>query len=219
MARSISRPSLHVLAGVNGAGKSSLMGALLKERLVTWYNPDDYSRALVADGMSKEEADGQAWAFGRRRLEQAILEKSAFAFETTLGGNTIAELVARAADTHDVTMTFIGLDSVEKHLARVAYRVARGGHDIPESRIRERWLTARNNLITLLPKLRHLQVFDNSRDAGTGENIPDPLLVLEIVRGDVKTPGDAQAMARVPQWAKSIVAAALKDGKARRTKR
>ena len=64
MARSISRPSLHVLAGVNGAGKSSIMGALLKERLVYWYNPDDYSRALVAYGMTKEEADGRAWEFG-----------------------------------------------------------------------------------------------------------------------------------------------------------
>ncbi len=42
----IDRPALVVLAGVNGAGKSSLGGAALREAGLAWYNPDTYSRGL-----------------------------------------------------------------------------------------------------------------------------------------------------------------------------
>lgn len=207
------RPIIFVLAGVNGAGKSSVGGAILEERGLEWFNPDAFSRGRVAQGIGKDEADAEAWAYGKSRLEEAIDGGTDFAFETTLGGNTITALLAKAAATHDVVMIFYGLDSPERHIARVALRVRHGGHDIPEQRIRERWTSARRNLISLLPHLKALQVFDNSLDAAPGETIPEPRLVLEMEDGRVLHParGDLAALKATPGWAKPIVEAALRS--------
>ena len=209
------RPVIFVLAGVNGAGKSSVGGALLEERGLEWFNPDTFSRERVAQGIGKDEADAAAWAYGKSRLEGAIAGGTDFAFETTLGGNTITALLTKAAATHDVVMIFCGLDSVERHIARVALRVKYGGHDIPEQRIRERWTNTRRNLISLLPHLKALQVFDNSLEAAPGETIPEPRLVLEMEDGRVLHPAqsDLAALKATPGWAKPIVEAALRAEK------
>jgi len=209
------RPFIFVLAGVNGAGKSSVGGALLAEHGLSWFNPDSYARALVAQlGLDVEEANGRAWQYGREQLEQAIAQRTSFAFETTLGARTIPSLLTQAAATHDVVMIFCGLASPELHLARVRFRVTHGGHDIPESKIRERWIASRANLIRLLPVLARLQVFDNSAPADADGDIPDPLLVLEMQGGRTlyPLPDDARVLAATPEWARAVVQAALEGG-------
>ena len=207
------RPFILVLAGVNGAGKSSVGGAILKANRLTWYNPDAFARELMAKaGADRDAADGEAWAYGRARLEAAVADGTSFAFETTLGGTTIPRLLGEAAATHDVVMVFCGLASAEQHIDRVRMRVRHGGHDIPEERIRARWETSRENLIALLPRLAHLQVFDNSAEAAPGEDVPFPVLVLEVKDGQVLHPGrgDVDALEATPAWAKPIVAAAFR---------
>src|SRR3546814_13252242 len=71
---------------------SDLGGAILEERGLEWFNPDAFSRERVAQGIGKDEADAEAWAYGKSRLEGAIAGGTDFAFETTLGGNTITAL-------------------------------------------------------------------------------------------------------------------------------
>jgi predicted ABC-type ATPase len=211
--RARKRPLIFVLAGVNGAGKSSVGGAMLQEQGLTWFNPDAYARELMArSGVSKDIADSDAWAYGKASLEGAIANGTNFAFETTLGGDTIARLIGEAPTTHDVIMIFCGLDSVERHIERVKLRVRHGGHDIPEERIRTRWVSARRNLIALLPRLTRLQVFDNSQEAGPGADIPEPVLVLEMKDGRVlhPKPDDLEALQATPEWAKPIVEAAIR---------
>jgi predicted ABC-type ATPase len=207
------RPFILVLAGVNGAGKSSVGGGILRAHGLTWFNPDTFSRALMArGGASKDVADGDAWAYGKAQLEAAMANRTSFAFETTLGGSTIARLLGEAAATHDILMIFCGLASLQLHLDRVKLRVRQGGHDIPEEKIRERWETSRQNLIALLPRLAHLQMFDNSAEAAPGEDVPFPVLVLEMKDGRVLHPGrgDVAALQATPDWAKPIVAAAFR---------
>lgn len=206
------RPFIFVLGGVNGAGKSSVGGALLAEHGLTWFNPDSYARELAASlGLDIADANGRAWEFGRQRLQQAIAQRTSYAFETTLGARTIPALLAQAADTHDVAMLFCGLASPEQHIARVRARVAHGGHDIPEARIRERWVASRAHLVELMPRLHALQVFDNSQEAAPGEDIPDPLLLLDLRAGALlhPRPDDAAALRSTPRWARAIVQAAL----------
>jgi len=212
MAPSPARPFILVLAGVNGSGKSSLGGAMLKAAGLSWFNPDALSRELVSHGgLTLEEANARAWQHGRELLESAIAQRANFAFETTLGAHTIPALLADATRTHDVMMIFVGLSSPEQHIDRVRLRVAHGGHPIPEEKIRERWTSSHENLIGLMPHLARLQVFDNSTDARPGEEIPAPLLVLEVSRGQLRHPdaSDAVALARTPQWARAIVQAAI----------
>ena len=208
------RPFIFVLAGVNGAGKSSVGGGILKAHGLTWYNPDAFARELMArSGSSQDEADADAWAFGKAQLEAAMAEKTNFAFETTLGGSTIPRLLGEAASTHDVVMIFVGLASVEMHLRRVKLRVSQGGHDIQEERIRSRWDSSRQHLIELLPKLAQLQVFDNSAEADLGRDVPFPRLLLEMKDGRVVEPDrrDRHALASMPDWVKPIVAAAFRS--------
>lgn len=207
------RPFIFVLAGVNGAGKSSVGGNLLAEYNLTWLNPDGYARALMARrGVTLEEANAAAWQFGREQLEEAIAKGKNFAFETTLGANTIPRLLAQASATHDVVMWFCGLASAELHIQRVKARVASGGHHIPEAKIRERWDGSRRNLIRLLPHLAHLQVFDNSAQAALAQPIPPPILVLEMVNGRMLSPdpADPRQLATVPKWAMPVVEAAIR---------
>lgn len=207
------RPFIFVLAGVNGAGKSSVGGALLAEHGLAWFNPDSYARELMARlNLPAEQANGRAWQYGHGQLTAALRDGRSFAFETTLGGHTMTQTLLDAAATHDLAMIFCGLASPELHLARVRFRVAHGGHDIPEAKIRERWRASRLNLVRLLPALARLQVFDNSAEADAQGRIPQPLLVLDLHAGRVLYPGaqDAAALAATPAWARPIVEAALR---------
>ncbi len=206
----IARPVLLVLAGVNGAGKSSVGGHLLQQAGLTWFNPDAFARELVAvTGCGQTEANATAWQEGLRRLDEALAKGHNFAFETTLGGNTIAARIATAAQTHDVLLWYCGLSSPEHHIARVKARVMAGGHDIPEAKIRERWQTSLQNLIALLPHLAQLQVYDNSVEAAVGETIPDPLLLAEMRSGKLSWPTTLKSLQATPQWAKPLLEAAL----------
>ena len=209
------RPVLYVLAGVNGAGKSSIGGQLLHAQGVPWFNPDTFARELRAElHCPQEDANSQAWQEGMRRLDNALRTGASFAFETTLAGRTVPARIHDAAATHDVLVWFAGLDQPERHIARVALRVAAGGHDISEATIRARYPAALANLIALMPVITHLQVYDNSRDVARGKPIPDPVLVLEVGKGTVTFPRSKAALARTPEWAKPLVEAALEMGEA-----
>lgn len=208
------RPFIIALAGVNGAGKSSVVSALLLEQGLDWFNPDTYAAALVRElGIDQVEANGHAWQHGKSLLEEAIANGRNHAFETTLGGNTIPRLLRQASKTHDVLMLYCGLSSPGLHIERVAQRVAHKGHDIPIQKIRERWNTSRSNLIQLLPVLSRLQVFDNSRSVGPGQEIPDPVLVLEVEGGRLVLPdaSSPEALAAVPEWAQPVLEAAIQQ--------
>jgi len=201
-----------VLAGVNGAGKSSLLGMWLEEEGLTWFNPDTFTRRLVEAGWALGDANAAAWNEGARRLRQAIDEGSDFAFETTLGGNSIAALLHEASHSHDVLMWFCGLSSPEQHIARVQARVRSGGHPINEADIRRRWPLAQQNLVRLMPVLAQLQVYDNSADAAPGEAVPDPQLLLQMEDGQVLYPeaDDLAQLAATPAWAAPLLEAALR---------
>lgn len=204
-------PRIYVLAGVNGAGKSSIAGAAFRAHGADYYNPDEAARKLMTahPGLDQTQANGLAWQEGRRMLEQAISGRLGFAFETTLGASIIPRLLAQAAAQGiEVHVWYAGLATPELHIARVRARVARGGHDIPEQAIRRRFEHSRLNLIQLLPALAALRLYDNSAEADPAAGkAPAPVLVLHMERGRILNPRD---LPLAPDWAKPIVAAALK---------
>jgi len=176
-----------------------------------YFNPDEAARKLIAanPGLDQTKANAAAWHQGRRLLERAIRERKDFAFETTLGGSTMPRLLTEAAsEGFEVRIWYVGLASPDLHIERVRNRVRAGGHDIPESSIRRRWRHSRLNLVQLLPHLSELRVYDNSADADPAAgNAPQPALVLHLDHGEIVGPPD---LSSTPEWAKPIVAAALK---------
>jgi len=201
---------IYVLAGVNGAGKSSIGGAAFRAFGGDYYNPDEAARALMAAhrGLEQTQANAAAWQQGKALLEQAIAKRLHFAFETTLGASTIPRLLEEAAAQGiAVHVWYAGLASPELHVARVRARVRRGGHDIAETDIRRRYEHSRLNLIRLLPSLAALRLYDNSAEADPASGLaPSPRLLLHMQRGRILGPEDLSA---TPNWAKPIVAAAL----------
>src|SRR5689334_23263080 len=125
-------PRIYVLAGVNGAGKSSIVGATIRAKGGEYYNPDEAARAIIEanPGLGQTEANAAAWTQGRRLLQRAIDDGLDFTFETTLGGNTMPALLADAAQRGiEIRLFFVGLESAEAHIERVRQRVRAGGHD------------------------------------------------------------------------------------------
>lgn len=210
-------PRLYVLAGTNGAGKSSLGGAMIRARGAAYFNPDEAAAAIRAahPHLSQTQANSAAWQEGKRLLEKALAERLDFAFETTLGGRSITALLERAArQGFEVRVWFAGLASPELHLARIRSRVTHGGHDIPEADVRRRYDQSRLNLVRLLPLLAELRVYDNSADGDPkAGQPPQPRLLLHWqgghIGGHIAAPA-VQDLAATPDWAKPIIAAALK---------
>lgn len=204
-------PRILVLAGTNGAGKSSIGGAFLRQSGGEYFNPDEVARIMrdADPSLDAATANGRAWAVGRRLLEEALRDRRDFAFETTLGGRTIAALlVAAARQGFEVRVWYAGLATPELHVARVAARVRLGGHDIPEQAIRRRYDQSRRNLIALLPYVTELTVHDNSAESDPGTGLaPRPMLVLHVRRSTILGPRD---LTSTPTWARPIVAAARK---------
>jgi predicted ABC-type ATPase len=214
VAKRAGNPCIYVVAGTNGAGKSSIVGAMLMQQGVNYFNPDAATESILRanPGTSLNEANSAAWYEGKRLLERAIREKLDFAFETTLGGKTVTGLLENAlAEAMEVRVWYVGLSSAELHLKRVQSRVARGGHDIPAQKIRDRYTQSRLNLIRLLPKLTEVRLYDNSEevDPKTGK-VPKPKLIMHCVGGKIR---ESCNLAEVPAWAKPIVAVALKQGR------
>jgi len=204
------RPVLYVLAGVNGAGKSSIGGHLLTRAGLTWFNPDAYARELGrALGCDTQHANALAWHEGLRRLDRAIARGDSHAFETTLGGNTLPMRLAAAASSHDVLIWYCGLATPELHIARVRARVLAGGHDIAPGKIRARWYSSIQNLIALLPYAARVQVYDNSAQVAPGAVLPDPVLLAQWQNGALSYPDQITLLRTTPDWAKPILEAML----------
>lgn len=203
-----SAATITVLAGTNGAGKSSIGGAQLEAARAPFYNPDVETRELMAanPAMTLDEANAAAWGIGKERLENAIKSRTSFNFETTLGGATIARLLTTAhAKGLRVRVWYCGLRDAELHIARVRARVLRGGHHIAEKKIRERFDASRNNLCSILPSIDELMLYDNSDDADPhAGRAPRPVQLLHYRDGKI-----LHLAFTIPAWAKPIAAVAL----------
>ena len=197
-----------VAAGTNGAGKSAIVGEFLGDGEALYFNPDLVARRLVDRGVASDEANARAWNLGFEALQRAIANNEHFTFETTLGGSSIARELHRAIDAGlAVCLWYVGLASPEQHIARVKARVARGGHDIPVAKIRERYPRSLANLVGFLGKAAEVHVFDNSVE--TPDGVPHARLVYRMRGKRIVEPDLGSLIYNTPDWAKPIAAAAM----------
>ena len=127
-------PQLWVVAGPNGAGKSTLANKYLAGRLPI-VNPDVIAQALAPTDLHGTQVRVQAGREAVRRQESLLAQGVDFAIETTLSGNRELALMRRARDAgYKVTLVYVGVDTPTTTLGRIAQRVARGGHTVPQQR-------------------------------------------------------------------------------------
>ncbi len=178
MNESSPNPTVIVLAGINGAGKTTASRSLLADTLkvLTFVNAD-----VIAQGLSGFDPNAAAIRAGRimlAELEELAAQRANFAFETTLAGRTYARWLDSLRESgYEVYLFYFWLNSVEMAIARVAARVKKGGHHVPDSTIRQRYDRSIRNLFDLyIPVVNSWKAYDNSLGGS-------PLLVAEGVRG------------------------------------
>lgn len=146
-----------IIAGVNGTGKSSLTGSL-KAQTKSLGTIIDTDKITAEAGVSPLEGGKIALRKIRSCLERGIC----FTQESTLAGHFTQETARKAREQgYYIRLYYVGLDSSEESVRRIANRVSRGGHDIPtdivERRFKERW----SNLASVLPYCDEAVFFDN----------------------------------------------------------
>lgn len=156
--------NLYIVSGCNGAGKTTASYTVLPEILECreFVNADE-----IARGLSPFNAEGVAIEAGKLmllRIEELLKGDVTFAIETTLATRSYVNLVKRAqSQGYRVSLLYFWLNSPELAMRRVAERVSKGGHDIPEEIIRRRYTAGINNLFKLfMPVVDYWAIFDNS---------------------------------------------------------
>ena len=143
-------PNLYIIAGCNGAGKTTASFTILPEIL----NCKEFVNAdSIAAGLSPFSPESVALEAGRlmlSRIHELMKSRIDFAFETTLATRSYVSLVNTAQKAgYKVTLLFIWLDSPATAIQRVAERVIKGGHNIPKDVIERRYYRGIFNLINL----------------------------------------------------------------------
>jgi predicted ABC-type ATPase len=164
-----------IIAGPNGAGKTTFAREWLPREAgcPLFINAD-----LIAAGLSPFDPDAAAFRAGRLMLEEIDRNAAAgisFAFETTLSGHTyIRRIRAWRAAGFVVKLFFLSLRNPEEAIARVAFRVQQGGHDVPPEVIRRRFASGMKNFMDVYRcEVDYWRLFDNSG--------PRPLLLSQGV--------------------------------------
>lgn len=145
-----SSPTVIVLAGCNGAGKTTASRTLLADTLglLTFVNAD-----VIASGLSGFDPESAAIEAGRimlDRLHALAAQRVSFAFETTLASRSLVGWLTNLRESgYFVRLFFFWVGDAELAVARVALRVREGGHRVPESTIRRRFGRSLNNFFQL----------------------------------------------------------------------
>jgi predicted ABC-type ATPase len=148
---STAKPIFHLLAGPNGAGKSTLYRALVAGGSISspleFVNADLYEQSHlqhITDLQKRSEA-AREWADSRR--EALLNAKVGFVSETVFSHESKLALITQAQTMgFDVVLYVVSLEDPQRLLARVRQRVREGGHDVPASRILERYPRTMANL-------------------------------------------------------------------------
>jgi predicted ABC-type ATPase len=161
-------PWLVILGGINGAGKSTLAGTLKQDaRLASarFLNPDEETAAIrrAAPSLSLAIAEFRGLRVVLEEIRRQMEARRSFVTETVFANKSYLRLIESAkASGYHVSLLFVSVPSVEDSIARVADRVARGGHDVRESDIRRRWPIARQNLALAVKIADKGTVYNNS---------------------------------------------------------
>lgn len=169
----MSDKKLYIIAGCNGAGKTTASFTILPEILdcKEFVNADE-----IAKGLSPFQPEKVSFEAGRimlNRINELLYENENFAFETTLATKSYKTKIIEAKKKgYRVTLLFFWLQNIELAKERVKTRVFEGGHNIEPEIIERRYMRGIQNLFDIyLPIVDGTLIFDNS--AGKHELIAD----------------------------------------------
>ncbi|MFV5695105.1 zeta toxin family protein [Flavobacterium sp. LB3P122] len=172
--------NLYIIAGCNGAGKTTASFTILPEILncKEFVNADE-----IAKGLSPFQPEKVSFEAGRimlKRINELLETNQTFAFETTLATKSYKSKIAEAKkQKYNVTLLFFWLETVDLAIERVKTRVIEGGHNIETEVIKRRYINGIKNLFEIYLEIAdEVLIFDNS--FGVPELIAEKSLETEI---------------------------------------
>jgi predicted ABC-type ATPase len=172
--------NLYIIAGCNGAGKTTASFTILPEILdcKEFVNADE-----IAKGLSPFQPEKVSFEAGRimlHRVNELLSMKENFAFETTLATKSYkSKVISAQKNNYTVTLLFFWLQNVELAIERVKSRVLEGGHNIETEVIRRRYKNGIKNLFDIYVSIAdEVMIFDNS--GGKPELIAEKTLESEV---------------------------------------
>jgi predicted ABC-type ATPase len=159
-------PRLYIIAGCNGAGKTTASYTILPDMLNCdeFVNSDEIAKRLSPN--NPEESAIRASRLMMERIDELIDKGETFGVETTLATRTLTRVIVRAQQKgYVVTLVYFWLKMPELAVERVKLRVEAGGHYVPEATIRRRYDVGISNLFTLyIPVCDYWILIDNSNN-------------------------------------------------------
>ena len=156
--------NLFIIAGCNGAGKTTASFTFLPELLQVneFVNADEIARGLSP--FQPEKVSIEAGKIMLRRIQELLSRNLDFAFETTLASRSFLGLIRQAKqEGYKVTLIYYWLESVKLAIERVSMRVSEGGHNIPVDTIMRRYSSGLKNFIHLYKQaVDYWAILDNS---------------------------------------------------------
>jgi predicted ABC-type ATPase len=184
---------LWVLAGGNGAGKTTFYNTVLKQHGIRLLNADLIAKEI--DPENPEAVSYDAATFAERLRHDLLRQGHSFCFETVFSHEAKIDFVAHAkALGYEVILVYIHLHRSELNEARVRQRVSEGGHNVPSDKIHSRIPRTVKNIAQALLFADEARLLDNS-------SADRPFKQVAIVEKGALT----ETVDPLPQWVKEIL--------------
>ncbi len=197
------RPSLIVIAGPNGSGKTSLTTQVLAHQWLkdcVYINPDNIAQDFFGD-WNDPKASLCAAQMAQKQREECLNQQQSLAFESVFSATDKIDFVLRAkASGYFIRLFFVGTSHPSINASRVAKRVMEGGHDVPIPKIISRYAKSIANCAAAINFTDRAYIYDNSIDDKTAQ------LLFRTKNGAM-----SKIYSAIPLWAQSIVNAASEN--------
>ena len=191
------RPTLIVVAGPNGSGKTSLTTKVLQHKWIEgciYINPDNIARDVYGDWNSYDAVMAAA-KHAEAERERCLRLQESMAFESVLSASDKIDFIKRAKDEgYFIRLFFVGTDHPSINAARVTQRVMEGGHDVPIPKIISRYSKSIANCAAAAAFADRAYIYDNSVDGD------EPKLLFRTIEGEIVKVYEA-----IHDWAQVIV--------------
>lgn len=192
------RPTLCIVAGPNGSGKTSTTEQLLHYEWTEsslYINPDNIAQEQFGDWNSPE-AVMQAARLATRMRYECLEKKQDFVFETVFSSEEKLQFVKEAKEAgFFIRIFFVCTESPEINVRRITQRYLNGGHEVPISKVVSRYYKSLLNVGKALSLVDRLYVYDNSIENQM------PRLLFRTVNGNLFK----QYVDEIPEWAQFLL--------------